>query len=798
MTGAMTARLLPGYLLGQALILAVVPFNPVEGWGRVLCQVLAGWLAAAFVVVGVRVHRPQGPAAYYFFGGSVFLNATGILVEAILGRFFQIEDSPNLADLFWLSVYPGLVIGITLLVRRRRARDWTMAVDTAIITVGLSLLAWVFVIRAAAARADHGLLAAVVVTAYPVADVVVLAMMIRLVLGGGGGNTAFRLMVASLLSLLAGDLGWTISTALGVSPGPLAHKALLMVFQVAYALTGAAALHPSVSEPARPAQRPVGLTPFLLAGLTTASLIAPAVLLLQTLRHRITDGLAIAVTSTALFLLVVVRMTQLLRRLGERTRELDERNRATRLVLDTVDQGLLRVADDGRLAEERSAMIDRWFGPFTGRPLLADYLGPIDALFADSFSLGHETLREGLMPSAVCLAQLPARLRSRDGRALAVSYLRVAGERGNLLLVIDDVSETLRLARQEAEQRELLALFQGWTRDRAGLVALIDEATRLIERAALPDEDLVVRRRCMHTVKGSAGQAGFNVVRELCHAAEDELDELGGGPPGPALQAVQGRWTRLTDTLASLTGDGSREVVTVRSAEIDSLCHDLVRGLSTSETVQRLASWRCEPAEQALERLARHARTLARTLDKGDLEVEVEASGLRLDHQRWGPLWTELVHVINNAVDHGLERADERREAGKPPRPRLRLAAALGEHRLVITIEDDGRGIDWSAIARSAARAGLPAATAAELTSALLSAGVSSRSEVSLLSGRGVGMAAVRARVEELHGEVTVSSRTGAGTCWRFSFPLSTLGAHEGAGADPRLAAGAHRVTGVL
>src|SRR4029450_8208150 len=115
-----------------------------------------------------------------------------------------------------------------------------------------------------------------------------------------------------------------------------------------------------------------------------ASLIAPAVLIFEALRQEISDGVAIALSSAVLFLVVVVRMAQLVRRVEERTSELDERNRSVRRVLDTVTEGLLTVGRDGVLAQERSAMIDRWFGPFAPQTRFWDYVSAIDPDFAAS------------------------------------------------------------------------------------------------------------------------------------------------------------------------------------------------------------------------------------------------------------------------------------------------------------------------------------------------------------------------------------------------------------------------------
>src|SRR5262249_45384852 len=144
----------------------------------------------------------------------------------------------------------------------------------------------------------------------------------------------------------------------------------------------------------------------------------------QVLRNDVSDGGAIAVCATLLFLLVVVRMAQLLRRVEERTLELDERNQALRRVLDTVNEGLLRVSPDGTLMIERSAIVDRWFRSFDQPLPLAEFMKEFDQGFADAFRLGHAALLEDALPVELCLAQLPSRLRSKN-QEFRVSYLEV-------------------------------------------------------------------------------------------------------------------------------------------------------------------------------------------------------------------------------------------------------------------------------------------------------------------------------------------------------------------------------------
>lgn len=135
------------------------------------------------------------------------------------------------------------------------------------------------------------------------------------------------------------------------------------------------------------------------------------------------------------------------------------------------------------------------------------------------------------------------------------------------------------------------------------------------------------------------------------------------------------------------------------------------------------------------------------------------------------------MHVVRNAVDHGIETGEERVAAGKPLEPTLALKAYTSGDALVIEVADDGRGIDWNVIARKASDAGLPAHSPGDLADALFADGVSSRDVVSELSGRGVGLAAVKQACEDLGGKVEVLSRKGRGTQFLFRLPLSRVDA---------------------
>ena len=198
----------------------------------------------------------------------MFLNASGILVEAYLSWNVAEPPYPSMADVFWLALYPGVFIGLALIIRRRSAgRDWATLVDATTISTGLGLLCWVYLVHPAAIAETDSRLSHAAVMAYPVADVVVLAMLVRLLVGAGDRSPSYFLMVSSVMAFLVGDIGWAMTYQLAWEPGNVSSHLLDMTFLVAYALFGAAALHPSVREVGEQAQKaaprlsPVQLAP---------------------------------------------------------------------------------------------------------------------------------------------------------------------------------------------------------------------------------------------------------------------------------------------------------------------------------------------------------------------------------------------------------------------------------------------------------------------------------------------------------------------------------------------------------
>ncbi len=202
----------------------------------------------------------------------------------------------------------------------------------------------------------------------------------------------------------------------------------------------------------------------------------------------------------------------------------------------------------------------------------------------------------------------------------------------------------------------------------------------------------------------------------------------------------------------------------------------------TSELQKTAMSLRVVPIGPAFQRMARLVRDLTLKCGK-QARLEMEGEDAELDRTIVERLMDPLMHMIRNAVDHGLETVEERIAAGKPPAGRLLLKAFHQSGHIVIEVSDDGRGINHRKILNRAISRGLVAPdsqlTTAEILDLIFLPGFSTAEAVTDISGRGVGMDVVRKQIHALRGRVEIRSVEGQGTTFLLRLPL-TLAIIEG------------------
>jgi len=182
------------------------------------------------------------------------------------------------------------------------------------------------------------------------------------------------------------------------------------------------------------------------------------------------------------------------------------------------------------------------------------------------------------------------------------------------------------------------------------------------------------------------------------------------------------------------------------------------------------------PIDEVFQRFPRIVRGVARQLGK-DVRLTMAGGDTELDKSMMEKLSEPLMHLVRNAIDHGLETPHDRRAAGKPPTGTLHLAAYHDAGSMVIEVSDDGRGLDYERIKSKAVERGLLAAGEAlsedDVRRLLFEPGFSTRDQATMLSGRGVGMDVVRQRLDSLRGETELISKANQGTTVRLRLPLT-------------------------
>jgi two-component system chemotaxis sensor kinase CheA len=197
-----------------------------------------------------------------------------------------------------------------------------------------------------------------------------------------------------------------------------------------------------------------------------------------------------------------------------------------------------------------------------------------------------------------------------------------------------------------------------------------------------------------------------------------------------------------------------------------------------SELQKNVLKLRMVTIDTIFKRFARPMRQLA--IESGKrVELEILGGETELDRALTDALYEPLLHLLRNAVDHGVETPDERTAAGKPDVARITVRAYHDGNQIVVEVRDDGRGIMPEALKAKAIRAGLITKARAagmndkETFELLFLDGLSTAEQVTQVSGRGVGAAAVKRAIEVLHGSVTVTSEAGQETCFTLRLPLT-------------------------
>ncbi|HEV2089342.1 MAG TPA: bifunctional diguanylate cyclase/phosphodiesterase [Cryptosporangiaceae bacterium] len=553
------------YAVWMAVLTAA--FFALPGWGPFVWAAI-GVSSVAAILVGVLRHRPYQRLPWLLLAGALATFAAGdATYNVLIGVLGQENPFPSLADGFYLLTYPLGAAALATFVRSRSTRlDRGRLLDALTLTAGLALLVWIFLIVPYVQDPDLTNWQKAISIAYPLGDVLLLAMLIWLVIGRRRHNRSIDMLVVGTTSLLVFDIvygfvqlhgGWSVGTSLDLG------------WIVFYAAWGAAGIVPSMREltepvPALPAQlRTSGVVMLALA-----SLIAPAVLLWESLTGGVRDGLVIAVLSGLMFLLVLVRLSGVV----VVHREAVERERRLR----AASGALVSAADLEEVRSSIRAAVTRLFPPGTGHRVLLTTAEPgleVAGLSSDlrlaQRATGHPTrlVRTADLPASTAarlsgftvalLCPLDLHGRAVSGPPLGTvivaadeavltaqqSTLEVLASQGSL--AVERVALT-----QEINRRESEAYFRTLVQNTADVILIVDADDRV--RYASPSARVVFGDVCM---------------------VDEPVTDLIGAPErarfGAALAGVRAGQPWEDDTTWHATGPHRTQV------ELEATCRDL-------------------------------------------------------------------------------------------------------------------------------------------------------------------------------------------------------------------------------
>jgi signal transduction histidine kinase len=347
------------YAVPGLLAIAVYVTLPYNLKSAVTYDVLAGSSVVA-LLTGIWIHRPARMLPWFLLAAGLASFVAGEITWHVYWFGLGQDPFPSLADIFYLVGYPLLAAGLLILARNRGAQRWTGFVDAVIVTVGAFAIAWTFLMLPYAADESLPVLDRVLSTAYPLMDILLLTLLVRLLFTPGRRSPAMWLLALGMTFFLAADITFLAFEVAGKTTGAWIEG----VWLLAYFSVGAAALHPSMAAPPAPASGPERLTVWRLGALGLAAITGPAVLTAEVLSGDNDGVVVILICSAILPVLVLLRLVGLVRELeraGEERGRLYESERtalaeaeaAQRLLLEQNDR--LRELD--RLKDEFVALV---------------------------------------------------------------------------------------------------------------------------------------------------------------------------------------------------------------------------------------------------------------------------------------------------------------------------------------------------------------------------------------------------------------------------------------------------------
>lgn len=524
---------------------------------------------------------------------------------------------------------------------------------------------------------------------------------------------------------------------------------------------------------------------YLLLNLATGSRIMPSVMLNNLFFLGATSVLSIGINFVRFRLinkefLLLVDLGKAKDDLQGEKEIVEDRTISLKSLLDVSGQGFLSFDKDFKISAEYSRECLNIFGKnIEGVPI--DELIFNDPKSREDFRTGIGLFFSGKAKAEVIFDHLD-RTFSFNNRTIRVAYKAVHSSK--IMMILTDITGEIRReeeSRRENEKWEMLRkvianrqAFGSFDREAKMLFSAMVNASKSYE-ALLPE---------IHTLKGNAGFLGFRKTQESAHVFEDYLaNHIALGEeinPKENIERLMNSFAEEMLAVTSSLGTAWRldiDLIELPKSEYLHIEDHIRTNCPDEPIISSMEEHRRKPLAELTARYPKIAEQIAQRLGKRIAPMSVIGDSIAVVPEVFEELLDSFTHIIRNMVDHGIEPPAERESKGKPPAGTVGIEIEKEFNDIVFNFSDDGRGIQFPEIENRARKLGYLAEGESVSTNELLSFifrdNFSTTSQVSDISGRGVGLAAVRIAVKKMGGQIKVKTWKDRGTIFTIRVPAN-------------------------
>lgn len=487
--------------------------------------------------------------------------------------------------------------------------------------------------------------------------------------------------------------------------------------------------------------------------------------------------------------------------LDEHKKHLLEKTHKISSLLDNADEGFLSFGTDMRVQNEFSAECTSMLSNDNiTDSYVYELLFPTDEYLQDLFIGGvtQAFASDDEYFSDIFIELLPKETVVHS-KHLNLKYKRI--EQNQMMVIINDITEQRKLEAAIEEERDKLSFVVAVIKDKHNTFETIDafktfrkkKLHQIIEENKDTGSVLSELYKEIHTYKGVFAQLKFIKTPACLHEIEDKLSRLKSAAVidkvvlqnilhkkickealkedlGIVIENI-GKEFFKNKTTVDIDIKKAKKLETFAKNLLDKI-DELPATKDLSETLEKIAKLSHIPFKKLLERYEGYTAELAKKLDKKIAPLKIDGGDFLIDTAHYKELAKAMVHLFRNCIDHGIEEPYIRAEAGKPEQAKITCTIEEKKKNIVIQICDDGRGIDIEKL-RSKLGKAAKKINDTEMLDMIFEDSISTKDEIGDLSGRGVGLSALKKAVLVLKGTVDVKSKLGEGTCFKLLIPKS-------------------------